>query len=399
MRALLRKLLGVAKRELSLEREFWFGPSKRELRDRIVDVNGSLNRANCRIVELNGDKASLINEKNRLKREVEDLTIERDTARVMAQRWEERVDRQTKDIERLTHENGVLKTRHETGDRYVKLLADEKERLRLRVQSLREELDAVVATASESAAEHKVYVCQAEAEESGLHSYIDAVDAMISGALEKIGAFPPKPAGQADRVDAICNTLVAFKEDLDVVYRRNEELNDKIRTLEIALEASAELEKKWKRQRATLKRRLDSLRRYTETSDDEATALREENNKLRKESDRIRSESEHVENTCRELRIEIDRLKGEIDIAAASFVRTLEQQIKAYNEVRLSRDDLYAALSDMIRLLGVYDTLRNAPFDAVPGPTIAKARSEAVLSVSQARYYLNLYAPDKKETA
>jgi chromosome segregation ATPase len=95
----------------------------------------------------------------------------------------------------------------------------EVERLRARVAELEGEL----------AEERK--------DSEGLHGYIDAVDTQISEALEKIGAFPPKPAGAPDRVDAICEKLAELEGERDEARREVGLLE--VRVIELQVERAA----------------------------------------------------------------------------------------------------------------------------------------------------------------
>ena len=558
MLALLRRVLGPSKRQLKGEldrlREAFLTKDAEHLRlegkitsltQRAYDGDALLSQE---IDKLNDENDAINHDRTRLKFDNERLRKERDLERTVlaeresavrareGERGERAVAGRERGVPRPTRQavadayaakcerdGGVemgqsrrtLFTRRGSqsapGKTYAKLLADEKERLRLaklevddkleqlhwdfqaakslydatfqeeerllkRVVSLKAELDAVVATASETNAELEVQrqlsevsldqrderiaenaklretigelkeaTKKAWAEASGLNDYIDAVDKQISEALEKVGKFPPKPAGAPDRLDAICRELVemharlaeskklieegdnhvgdlfaenqrlnkmlaepeflkaearkqgermvadatmkhwaskmmvmSFHDSLGsaenlveleigdnefgffiVTVQRKygksntqiiDELREKICTLEIALEASAdrELEQEWEAERRRLKRVARKLR------------------------NRINHESFLSLQLDKDMRKENNNLAiriGEVNRNAA--------------EIAGVADDLYVALSDLL------STQTGSPH--APGNYFA--------AIAQANHYLSLYAPKEKESA
>ena len=380
------------------------GPTKREFRDEIARLDTTIREKDKEIAQLtqraydgdallsheidklNDENDQINHDRTTLKFENERLKKERDLERAaLAERAKEarasalrieglikeneeyldRLDKQADayaaKCEEMRHKwdkiVGPLREEIASGKTYAKLLADEKERLRLRVVNLSEELEAVVATSSETIGELKE---QIEEGKALLNEGIEHVDRLVAEneRLQRMIAEPEflkaearKEGGRMvadatmkhwaaklmimsfhDSIGTAENLVELFIGDEEfghfvVTVRRRDrkpatqiidELKERVRTLEIALEASAEMEQEWNAERDELKGKLRRCERIARRHSRDALNANGRADDWAAKSFKLEHENEHVKNVCVEL--------------------------------RRSRDDLYVTLSDLIRI-------------------------------------------------
>ena len=357
MRALLRKVFGPSKRQLRADLDF----IKRD-RDRL---HAEVQRLRPKAEE--GDRL-LCREIDKLNDELDGLNHQFAPVKF--------------ENDRLVGENATLKAHLESGQRYTKLLADEKERLRLDAVELRENIERLndrLADAEALLAERNGYARQANEELDRLRARMAEGEAIVAEGLQHVESLvaenerlrkmlcepeflkaEARKEGERRIADATMKhwaskaMVMSFADSLGTaencveleigddefgrflvtVQRRPgrsplellDEMRDRLRTMEIALEASAELEQKWKSDRAKLNRRIKGLIALNQRFNRDTDVTSAENRRLRGQIKDLSGESEHVKGTCATLRKRVDRL-----------AHSLIGLTKAVSEVRSGR--------------------------------------------------------------